>query len=317
MVVTGIALIAGCEDQIDILAPPEFIPVVYCLLDPDQDVQKLRISRVFQESDPKKISDPLVNSYKVWMESRNENNDRELFNFYYVTERTERFQNQTHITHLFESEMKPERTTVYQLYVYFPELNKMVSGTTKTVGDVSIIDPAIVPGREIVLHPYESYTFRWSTGQSSSYYQGVIRINYLEKENHEISSKSVDLVMRPILTEPDLVYFNQNLTGIGFLNNLKENIPIISVVERKLISLDYSLYHGGYELMLFSQAAVNPNAFSNMTSDYSNLDNGRGVFSSLTALSVNNLSFAEQTIDTLAFHPLTKSLNFISSDEDF
>src|SRR5210317_1130425 len=43
------SIFQSCDQDIDLLTPPEFTPVVYCLLNPQDSVQTARISRVFQD----------------------------------------------------------------------------------------------------------------------------------------------------------------------------------------------------------------------------------------------------------------------------
>jgi len=304
-------------------APPEFIPVVYCLLDPDKDVQTLRISRVFQNNNEYSQWPYTYNgnfkdtSFIAYIEMVHGSGARSICWFSFLKEQRSENDSEFAITQIFETKLKPESSTYYQVYVYFPVLQTMVSASTLTVSNVSIIDPMLVPGRKLVILPNQPYTLRWIGSQGTFYYQGIFKINYLEKELNEIRPKSIEIVMRPILQEPDEGIFSQNLTGTRVLKSLRDKIPINASITRKIINVDFSLYYGGVELALFSHTGVDPAGPMGMALDYSNLDNARGVFSSLTSKTVYNLTLAEQTIDTIALHLITKPLNFLRYDEDF
>ena len=41
----------SCEQDVNLFAPPKFTPVIYCLLNPQDSVQTVRVSRVFQDRD--------------------------------------------------------------------------------------------------------------------------------------------------------------------------------------------------------------------------------------------------------------------------
>jgi len=316
-------ILYSCEQEIQVNAPPEFIPVVYCLLDPDKDVQTLRISRVFQDKNGYSEWDDTYDSnfkdtsFIAYIEMVDGSGERSIWWFSYVEEMRSDNDSVFAITQIFETTLKPILSTNYQMYVYFPVLQTMVSASTLTVSNVSIIDPMLVPGRKLVILPNQPYTLRWIGSQGTSYYQGIFKINYLEKELNEIRSKSIEIVMRPILQEPDEGFFNQNLTGTRVLKSLRDKIKINASITRKIINVDFSLYYGGVELALFSHTGVDPAGPMGMALDYSNLDNARGVFSSLTSKAVYSLALAEQTIDTIALHLITKPLNFLEYDEDF
>ena len=103
----------------------------------------------------------------------------------------------------------------------------------------------------------------------------------------------------------------------ALLQTLKENIPKLDSVSRKIVNLDFTFVYGGVELALFSNSGINPRGLSDRVADYTNLDNARGVFSSISRIHVYGIPLSEQSIDTIAMNPNTKNLNFVSSYEEF
>ena len=81
--------------------------------------------------------------------------------------------------------------------------------------------------------------------------------------------------------------------------------------------IDFTFYYGGTELALFAHSGFDPKGAEGMVVDFTNLDNGRGLFSSISSIRVPGIPLAGQTLDTIALHELTRKLNFLRSYEDF
>jgi hypothetical protein len=193
----------------------------------------------------------------------------------------------------------------------------MASAKIKPIAPVHLIDPAIVPGRKMVIDPTQAYVLRWFGSPGTAYYQGTFHINYLEKKSGEIRSKRLSMTLNPVLEYPDEAVFSQNVSGTALLQTLKNNIPELDSVSRKVVNLDFTFAYGGVELALFSNSGINPLGLSDRVSDYTNLDNARGVFSSISRLHVYGIPLSEQSADTIAINPITKNLNFVLNDEEF
>ena len=172
-------------------------------------------------------------------------------------------------------------------------------------------------GRKMVIDPSQVYILRWFGSPGTAYYQGTFFINYLEKKSGEIQSKRLAMTLNPVLEYPDEAVFSQNVSGTFLLQTLKENIPVLDSVSRKIVNLDFTFVYGGVELALFSNSGINPLGLSDRVYDYTNLDNARGVFSSISRLHVYGIPLSEQSADTIALNSITKNLNFVSTDEEF
>jgi len=123
--------------------------------------------------------------------------------------------------------------------------------------------------------------------------------------------------LNAVLQYPDEAIFSQNVNGTHLLKTLKDSIPVLDSVSRKIVDFDFTFIYGGIELALFSNSGINPLGLSDRVSDYSNLDNARGVFSSISRLHVYRIPLADQSVDTISMNPLTRNLNFLTSNENF
>jgi hypothetical protein len=91
---------------------------------------------------------------------------------------------------------------------------------------------------------------------------------------------------------------------------------LLEGVKRKLTGFDFTFLYGGEELALFANSGLNPKGSEGMVVDFSNLDNARGIFSSMSSLEVVGIPLSDQTQDNIALNPLTKKLNFLLCHED-
>lgn len=317
------AVITSCEEDVNVFAPQEFIPLAYCLLDPEDSVQTVRVSRVFQDRKQLTQWDEIYDGYladsgnRVYVEQIGANGERRQWNFRFSKQMRTANDTVFACTSLFTADLKPGYAEEYQLYVYFPETKTMASAKIRTLSRVNLIDPALVPGRKLVIDPTQPYVVRWNTAPGTAYYQGIFHINYLEKDSAQITAKSVSMPLRAVLHYPDLTIVSQNVSGIHLLQTLAGQIPVLEGVKRKLTGFDFTLFYGGEELALFANSGMNPKGSEGMVVDFSNLDNARGIFSSLSSLEVVGIPLSDQTQDTIALSPITKHLNFLLCNEDF
>lgn len=313
----------SCEENVQVLAAPEFIPVVYCLLDPQDSIQTVRVSRVFQDRSRQSDWENKYDGYLddtlklVYLEQVGDQAVHKTWEFTCGTQLRQPDDSVFASTYLFTTTFRPEYSSDYQLYVYFPEIKTMVSSKITTLGKVQLIDPSFVPGRKVVIDPTQPYVIRWSGAEGTSYYQGIFHINYLEEEAGQITGKTILMPMNIVLQYNDAAVFSQNVSGMHLLQTLRDQIPAREGVRRKITALDFSFYYGGTEIAIFANSGMNPKGPEGMVLDFSNLDNARGIFSSISTVQVNGLSLSNSSVDTISKHILTKPLNFLSSHEEF
>jgi hypothetical protein len=322
LVIISILFFQSCEQNVDIFTESKFTPVIYCLLNPQESVQTLRVSRVFQDRAEQtqweiKYDDHLEDSNnRMYIESIDLDGQRHN-TYFEFSEKLQPVGNHFADTRLYTCQLKPLQASSYQLYVYFPEIKTMASAKIQVLSPINLIDPSTVPGRKMVIDPTQPYVIRWQGAKGSAYFQGILHINYLEKKLDEIQGKTVSMIMDPVLQYPEESVFSQNLSGNHLLKFLEESIPVTDSVKRKLLDFDFTFIYGGEELALFTNSGINPLGLSDRVSDYSNIDNARGVFSSISSLKVYGIPICSQSADTIAINDITKNLNFVLSDEEF
>lgn len=105
------------------------------------------------------------------------------------------------------------------------------------------------------------------------------------------------------------MWISQPISPRNFIYHFHDNIEVNNALERNLLHLDFTLYGAGQELALFIKSQT-PSSWMSL-SQYTNLDNGFGVFSSIGFKKVSNIQVSTLTKQFLASDSLTQELNFV------
>ncbi|TSA37487.1 MAG: hypothetical protein D4R64_05660 [Porphyromonadaceae bacterium] len=304
----------SCSNEIDIHVNLGYLPAVYCLLDLNSDQQFVRISRTYQSDAENSGKPPSADSLiirepcEIYIEKWTGDDPVEtyLFSKTMLPKDTGFFPVQGQESYV--SEFKAEPLTRYVLYVYFPDINKVVSGETLTTSFPVPEDPKPEIPRAITITRDRGYTARWFSVAHGGVYQGIFTLNYMETLDEGTSFHHIQwLLPNVILDEPNELV-SQELNPKRFFDMLIQSIQVNPDVERELVGLGFTLIAGGEEVGL-SLRTSDINDFTT-NSDYTNLDNGIGLFSSLARAYVQNLEFSYLTEDAVCTDPELKLLNF-------
>lgn len=309
-------IIQGCENEVELNCDSNSLPVVYCLLDQDSEDQYLRLGKTYtgQEYYENQIppADSLVlPGYRdIYIEEWN-GDDIEAVHYFTQTENIQKDTGLFPVESIavYQARFNPKPETQYVLYVYFPEQQKVVSGEITSIGKTELIDPAPIHVRQITFKQDRGYTLRYISAPNVGVYQGLLKIYYSEATESGIQFKSFDAILPLRYVSAKDLWVSQTISPGSFFNSFSENIEILSDVERELISLDFTLIAAGQDLAFFVNSQ-SPTFWMNMA-QYTNLDNGFGIFSSVRSTQVSNLQFSDLTKLHLATDSLTRELNFI------
>ncbi len=317
----GIAVFAlavsSCSNDFKLNASGDPVAVVYCLLNPDADAQYIRLGRTFltDPNDPKKppVTDSTVwnMAVTVYLEEWQNGSPSKIITFEPATspvKDTGYFPSDN--LRLFKADFKPLRMTTYHLYVHFPDDNRIVSGETNVPDRPIVFDPLDIPGRKINLQTGVQLTTRWAPGAGQGIFQGSFIFHFQEEINSSMESKRIEFTMLPILGLGSAVEMTDILSGNRFLEEMVRKIPVAEGIVRTVTGMQFRLFKGGEELALMVSPDLQQTTISNNLSQYTNLVNGMGVFSSIQLVSVNNLQLSNTTLNELANSELTRNLGF-------
>ncbi len=317
--------LAACTSEIDLIYESPGRPVVYCLLNPLDSIQYLRVSRSFivrGNPDGQAISpDSLVirEDFYAYLECEKPDGTREI-SYFTLSDISRRdsglFPHEGLV--VFETRFPVEGGKTYGLYVNFPGIPKIVAGSVTAVKPVEILDPVPIPGRELTLLPDQGCLLRWSSSIPFAVYQPVIRLIWLEGDKNFQVRKQLDLPQNLYYGDVESELLTTWLNGASFIADIAAGLaPPDSGMRRKIIGFDLLMTTGGPELSAFSRSGQNAiNAFTGLD-EFSNLDGAVGIYSSITRAGSYNNRFSDITINHLADGAKTKHLGFMHFTEDF
>ncbi|HBB93422.1 MAG: hypothetical protein A2X22_01775 [Bacteroidetes bacterium GWF2_49_14] len=313
-------LLAACNNEVSLYTGGDSVPVVYCLLDPGSSIQHIRLGRSYIGDSTLMARPPEADSliwkqeYEVYIEEYSGSGLQKTFSFspdYSLAKDSGFFPAEGMA--VYSSEFSPVPGNQYQLYVYFPDLGKMVSGRTTAHGLPTLVDPAPIPFRKINFEAGQPYMIRWYPGEYSGVYECIFRIHYQDSSASGNQFKSADYSSGGIYDLRTDQLLDHVLGGQQFFKDMTQQIPVIQDVSRKVISVEFIMISGGLDLsFLYKSAMESGTNFTNF-GDYSNLINGIGIFSSRAVSRVSNLELSNVTIDELAHGAVTAKLNFKDS----
>lgn len=317
-----ILLFAACEEEINLHGDAKSLPVVYCLLDVNDSVQYVRVSRSYLYPEEMGLVKPDADSmvirddFEIYIEYIENGQMVDLYVFSEVTD----FVKDTGFfpaqgQRVYQSDFKVKQGGRYALYLCFKDRPTILYGDIIAVDPVKLIDPLMIPARKITLSEEQHLTVRWLVGEHAGLYQAQFGFNYLEEiADNQVSKRlAIDLPIK--YSDIQNLVLTQKLNGHHFLSTLADQIEINPLAIRIPISFDFTMVYMGYEMNLYVRPDTEVSSAIPAPLDFSNIYNSLGVFSSFGILQSQNLELSVLTIDTIAHGQITKNLSFLDSGQ--
>lgn len=308
-------IFSGCETGIDVVAPADPTPVVYCILDQDSPVQYLKLSRSYLAKDgsqPPEGPDSILfaRATKVAVEEviNGQVTKRTFFTPVDVVRDSGFFPRNEHWVYQADFTVKPE--TDYRLIIYIDEFDNIVYSSCYTVGNFQIVNPRYPEVRYLHMLPDHNLSFYWTKSLNAAIYQLGFVMHYLEMNEDQSMEKQMLIPLKSIFylqTSDNL--FSYPINSANFYEYLAGALPADPAVLRKCLTIDAVIISGGEELGYYMRMQEGGQTFSIM--DYSNISNGIGIFSSKVLRRIDGFTLTEQSVDSLAYGQATKELNFV------
>ncbi|MFA5817436.1 MAG: DUF4249 family protein [Bacteroidales bacterium] len=308
---------AACTQEIDIYTDGQPVLIVCSLLDPASEVQYVRIGRSYRGGKDAMNQPPESDStvwnipHEVYMEEYTDGQKGNTYRFEPDNniKKDSGFFPDTNLR-VYSSAFKPVPGKFYHLYVYFPDLDKMVSAKTIVHGSPQIVDPLPLSIRKINFEPGQPYTIRWFPGMNSGVYQMIFRIYYRDSSAFGQEFNSADYASKGVYNLQTDQMLEYAMGGPAFFTAMATEIPVITGIVREVISVEFIMISGGSDLGIHYRSGLETGTnFTNLR-EYSNIGNGIGIFSSRSENRVPNLSLSGVTLDELARGEKTRSLGF-------
>lgn len=313
-------LMVSCSTEIEINAPNQDVPIVYCILDTEDTVQYVRVQKTYltQQTNipPDRDSIYFPGDIVVALERWENGKAAEVFAFepYEQVKDSGFFPLESHVVFRTFARIRPAQT--YYLYIYIQNKESVLFAETRTVGNLNVVDPMSLEQRKISLNIGQNYICRWQSVQNAGIYQVGVRFNYTETINGTAVQKSLDFPQPFTNPISNVDYLTREISGSRFFNILYETLQPVDGVIREAGHIDFYIIGGGKEIKYYIESTQPTDGALMEKPVFSNFSSGVGLFSSLARVEIKNLRLASTTVDSLAYSKLTKHLGFLDHNGD-
>lgn len=290
-----LSILIGCSNDIEINAPYQDIAVVYSFLDQNEPVQYIRIEKIYQNNaalttaEGAKLSDSLyfdslevsithVNTKITYPCTKVDTIPKDA-----ASDTTGIFGNSKHFLYACKIPKNPnnDEDDIYQLFIRVPKSGKTFRATTKIVKDASI-EARTIPLRTTPAST--AFPFRFITGKNSFLYDLVVRFKYKEMNANDTTiavNKHIDYyIQRSKKYTYSLSTNTESVVSNYFINHLKSNLSYDVSKIRRTLGIEFIAYGGSEELRDYLDLNKPNTSIVPKNTDYSNIENGKGIFSS-------------------------------------
>lgn len=319
---------ASCRNDLDVMAPYKDIPVVYCVLNPKDSVNYLRLEKLFLGADnayemAKQTDSIYYPGASVFLERWADSTMKEQIAMERVISPVRDsgiFTNDPN--YLYQSSSPIRTNSEYRLNISIPSTGAKITASTHTVNDFKVVRPEAYK-KNLPFSSYDNYqTVEWITAPYSRIYHLMIRFHYLEVINADTVNLTADWNIGQ--------YVSQNGSGGELMTAdiLQRNFykwlgnklltpahNVQRLADKKAIDFVFTV--GGEELYTYMEIYKEDNGILKEKPVFTNITNGIGLFASRFEQSVTGKSLSEHSIDSLAYGIYTKDLRFADSQNDY
>jgi hypothetical protein len=316
--------IVACENDVDLLEEYQEIPVIYGLIDPSVKTHMVRVQRAFlgegnallMAQNPDSILYDTAN-IRLYLEKLPFGSTTptliESFSPYYgVVKEEGLFTDQDHYVFRLESPNSIDVNAQYRLRFENIATGKKVTSTTR------IIEPIIFSTfnntTKVNLANPNPYQLRFSSPKYGREFGLIMRVKYLEMDTLSlaIEQKSVDykldnLVSRTVAGGEEMIFF---LRGNDIFRYLGSAIGPASGSKKRILNsfkADYLFTVGTDDL--YNYIKINaPSNTANFVPEFTNMSEGRGLFTCRYKTQVSDVVFNDLTYDSLLNGVYTKQI---------
>lgn len=315
----------SCETNFTLAGPWKDIPVVYGWLSLQDEDHYIRVEKAFLEpggnaEDIAQIPDSLYYdpSVQVFLEKVNSGQR-------YVLERIDGQERG------LVREDGPFATSPNILYTIPAETIQLRggerirllidrgAGLDPVTGETRILDDLVLRENNPVSPVHMSYdrqvTFVWNVGEAARIFNVQLIIRYRETDSRNGSSEEKELswvLSDDLVRTEDAARVSLSIMGEEFYAFLGDNLDANPALQRDFLGMDFQVIAGGEE---FLEIKTISEANSGLTSAqaipfYTNLSEGRGIFSSRSTAVRPGLQLTGLSLDSLREGRYTRNLGF-------
>lgn len=315
LLVFYLIIAASCSTDVDLAADWEETTIVMGLLDASDSVQYVKINKAFLDKSVSALtlaqrSDSLYHkNISVTLDEKVNGRIQNTYTLTKVDANQELGMKEEGIfandpNFLYKLTEPLQEDAIYQLNIENAG-SVTVTAETPIVKNIQVLKPQTT---STVNWSAENVRHTWRKPENGVSVDLTIYIHYLEKTSDgTITSKTITWNAFKTNTGDQ-----KDIDGIDFYNQIKTNVSENASVTRQIVDHDYVFTVAGQEI--YNYIIVN-NAQSGITEtqitpNYSNVNNGLGIFSSKYTEVVKGVLFHPRALDSLINGSVTSHLNF-------
>jgi len=323
-----VVCVSSCDNKIEINAPYNEIPIVYGMIDVDEDQHYIRIEKAFQNSDNvtsaeiTQIPDSLYfDTLVVKLYDANNPSNFVILDRYDGTKYPKDSGTFSSLRNtLYTTLTLPTRTGALGLSIYNPKSGRTYTASTNIIsgGDFNNFGS----NRNIAINesPTRAIQYVFNKGVNAYMYDMFVRLYYKEMNASDTTisvQKTLDFYLaKGYLADNPFPYRNNStafnkIPWVEFLNFLPKAIRRDDTKIRRVIGLEYAAYGGSRDFADLQELSKPVIGFVQRNTEYSNIkENGKqigiGIFTSR-----NYRSEEQSLIDSSLFFIAKHGPNFI------
>lgn len=308
--------ILSCSTDFELTTGGKEQPVIYSILTEDDEYHYVRVEKLFvdEETGPRELATDSNNVFydNITVELIKNNESQVLTKVNAAELGMARdsgifLSEPNFLYRVSDSEFDITANDNVEVRVTFPSDTLVASATTAIVGKSALKRPRDTDIRMFLAPEVGSYIIQWDGDEDAAFYD-----LYFNLHIREISSNTTEFteVLWPIVSGREQDQYT--VMGTSFFNFLDATLEPNPNVRRKIDSFDIVIDAGGEALERFID--IN-NLNTGITSsqvipNYTNVNNGLGLFSSVSSVTNTGFQFHPGTIDSLRSNPRVQDLNF-------
>ena len=319
-------LLFSCSNDLDLTSEPEEITIVYGLINQVDAEQYIQIYKGFLDDktnalDIAQIPDSIYfnDSLEVKIESGGNTIilPRVDGNQIGLTKEQGIFANEPNWLYILSTPINQDQQ--YKLIIKNKSTGKLVTATTPIVKDFSITrPPADFEDFKVNWAGRDPFTVEWIAAENGKVYDLIVRFYY---EQWDVAAPSI----KDTLFVDWIIFTNRvfdkghsfGIDGAGFYTNIRSKVAQDDHLIRRGLRapLEFIFYVGAEEFqnyLLVNRAQSGLTQLS-ATPEYTNVENGLGIFSSRYTKSRKDVAMTNLSLDSLSCGSVTRNLNFIDS----
>jgi hypothetical protein len=302
-VVLLLSFFVQCKNDIEINAPWRETPVVFGLLDANTNTQYIRIQKTYQNSIDQNTQQGAQYPDSLYFDTlvvkvTSTFGETFIFNKEPATKESGFFTNSNSV--IYRSNFTPRTDRNYSLEIFSPRTGNTYRGVTNIMGRADVAQTTGSFPFSIRLRTDSAMFFnmQFKPGANTFIYDVYVRLKYTEfNPNGDSVQKVIDYPVQLDIVARDLSntnYTRRVVSAPTMLRYFRDELSNDVSVTRKFRGIDFLFAGGSQELKLFIDISRTQNSFVQNKPEFSNIENGLGIFSSRSLSVASNIPLSDQ-----------------------